>query len=141
MFLIGIKLALNVDLPEGWKLNKQAPMRYRIEAEDQDGPVDRTALGKTVVVSEDQRRAEFTVQVPVRKNAGRERLKISLGYYYCREGAEGVCKVGSVTWTVPVTLAGDGSTDPIVLRHAVRVPKLPDLPKLPNPPPLFPNVE
>ena len=35
---------------------------------------------------------------------------MAVDYYYCREGSEGICKIGNAAWIVPVELsatAGD----------------------------------
>jgi hypothetical protein len=47
-------------------------------------------------------------------------LKVSLAYYYCKTGAEGVCKAGSVVWTLPVSLAVDAAENSVRLPHKVR---------------------
>jgi hypothetical protein len=39
--------------------------------------------------------------------AGQGIVKVSTNYYYCQEGGEGLCKVGSVVWTVPFVAEAD----------------------------------
>ena len=100
-----IRLAVKLELPEGYKINPRAPMGYRIEAVGDQGPVERGALAKPIKLKEPA--SEFEVLLPVSSAAGKDQLKLSLTYYYCQEEAEGLCKVGSVVWTVPVSVSAD----------------------------------
>jgi thiol-disulfide isomerase/thioredoxin len=102
-----VKLAVQIKLPAGFKLNPLAPMSYRIEvAAGSTGPVDRSKLGQAVRI--EPAATTFEVPVPVTAETGEDQVRIALNYYYCREGKEGVCKMGRVVWAVPLTLAGDG---------------------------------
>ncbi|HUY33002.1 MAG TPA: thioredoxin-like domain-containing protein [Pirellulales bacterium] len=100
-----LKLAVAIDLPEGYKLNPLAPLRYRVEAAGDVGPLDRAALGKPVTLEKPA--TSFMIELPLNAIAGRAQLRVWLSYYYCQEGTEGLCKAGGVVWTVPVTLADD----------------------------------
>jgi DNA-binding beta-propeller fold protein YncE len=112
-----IRLAVNLKLPAGYKINPRAPMSYRVESANPTGPVNRQALGQSTRVKEPS--TEFEVQLPVSASRGEDRLKLSLTYYYCQENAEGLCKVGSVAWTVPLTLAADAPQTVVPLRLEV----------------------
>jgi len=90
-------------LPEGYKLNAAAPMRYRISARGKTGPIDRAGLGRSVKVEPPA--TEFQIEFPVAESLGDEEVDVTLDYYYCREGAEGICKAGRVTWSLPLKLA------------------------------------
>jgi hypothetical protein len=57
--------------------------------------------------------------VPVAGTAGAARLKVSLAYYYCQEGAEGLCKAGSVVWTIPLEIAENGASTEVSLSYQV----------------------
>ena len=87
----------------GYKINDLAPMRYLVESNDASGPIDRAALGK--LVSVETKSPTFEIELPAAADTGHETLKVSLGYYYCQTGAEGVCKAGSVVFSLPVTLS------------------------------------
>jgi hypothetical protein len=67
----------------------------------------------------DKSLAKFPIELPVDATSGRDALRIGLSYYYCREGAEGLCKVGSVVWTVPLELKPDAAAMSIALVHRV----------------------
>ena len=127
-----LRLKVSLQLPFGYKINSLAPMRYQVEADATNGhqpkvggpvpgdpgPVRRTALSGPIRLEEPS--ADFDIAVPVDAASGRDRLRVGLTYYYCREGAEGVCKAGSVVWTVPVELSPEAATSVIPLRHQVR---------------------
>ena len=102
-----IRLSVELELPEGYKINPLAPMRYQVEATGEKGPVDRTALGKPVRLKEPQ--AGFEIELPVTAETGADELQVTLNYYYCQEGGEGLCKVGTAVWSVPIALGGPGA--------------------------------
>jgi thiol-disulfide isomerase/thioredoxin len=112
-----LRLAAQLTLPEGYKLNPLAPMYYYVEAADKEGPVHRAALGRTIKLGQADLRFDMTL--PLTKTTGSEELTVSLIYHYCREGAEGVCKVGSVIWKVPVTLSPDATATSVPLPYTV----------------------
>jgi thiol-disulfide isomerase/thioredoxin len=111
-FTIQVKL----ELPQGWKINTLAPNGYRVEANQETGPVDRTALGKMVRLKEPS--TTFTIELPV-AGEGKETLDVGVAYYYCTEGGEGLCKVGAAAWTVPVEVSDSAEKSAIELIHKV----------------------
>ena len=111
-----VKLAVTLKVPEGWKMNPDAPMSYWLDSPQPSGPVDRTAFGRTKLA---RPAADFEVLVPV-TGTGDDEVAVSLNYYYCEEKPEGVCKVGSVVFTVPLKIAAAGSAAPVKLVHAIR---------------------
>lgn len=110
-----LTLEVAIKLPAGWKINPSAPMSYWLDSPQATGPADRASFGKKNI---DKPVAEFTVVVPV-KEAGEEELALSLNYYYCQESDEGICKFGSVVFTLPLKLSPDGDGQPIKLVHEV----------------------
>jgi hypothetical protein len=40
---------------------------------------------------------------------------VALTYYYCREGAEGICKVATARWKVPIKLSSTATSATIPL--------------------------
>ncbi len=113
--LVWLKVALR--LPAGFKINPTAPMRYKLTAEKETGPIDRAALGRSVKV--DPPAAEFQIELPLTKAEGADTVDVTLDYYYCREGAEGVCRAGRTTWIVPVSLSAGAEQSTADLRVAV----------------------
>jgi thiol-disulfide isomerase/thioredoxin len=112
-----LTLHVELELPDGYKINPLAPMSYLVEATGTDGPVDRTAIGE--LKKTDSPEAAFDIRLPLGRAEGEETLKVSLGYYYCQKGAEGLCKAGSVVWTVPVKLSAGAKHDSVLLEHKV----------------------
>ena len=110
-----VQLQVNLDLPLGWKINTNAPMVYYTQAEGESGPVNRKGLGKKQVSAPE---SSFTVSLPV-SGSGKETITISLDYYYCQELDQGICKVGSVVFTVPLNIQDNGKPGPLVLKHKV----------------------
>jgi hypothetical protein len=113
-----LRLQIQLTLPSGYKINPLAPLRYLVEAAGPSGPISRDALAKLTDAAE--RKPGFDIELPLSNPQGSEKLKVSLAYYYCQEGAEGLCKAGSVVWSVPVELAADGSDSPVHLLHTVK---------------------
>ena len=115
-----IRLQVELTLPSGYKMNPLAPTAYRVESAEgaAAGPIRRDGFGKTVRLEKPA--ATFEIRLPGDGDTGRDACRIVLDYYYCREGAEGLCKAGSVVWTVPVELSPAIDRMSIPLRHAVR---------------------
>ena len=110
-----VKLHVSLQVPDGWKINAEAPMSYWLDSSKESGPADRAAFGKKKL---DKPAAEFDVTVPV-KGKGEDEVAVSLAYYYCQKKDEGLCKTGSVVFTVPLTIADDGSAEPVKLTHVI----------------------
>lgn len=112
-----VSLAIELAVPEGYKLNPMAPMGYLVRASGNNGPVNSDALGKWTKLTEPK--AAFNIRLPLEADSGEETLEVALTYYYCREGSEGLCKVGSVIWKVPVHIAEDATAKNIPLRFEI----------------------
>jgi thiol-disulfide isomerase/thioredoxin len=112
-----VRLQVALELPDGYKINPLAPLRYLVEAGDATGPLDREALGKLTTVEHPS--ASFDIELPAGAGMGSEKLKISLAYFYCQEGSEGVCKAGSVIWSLPVVLSADAADSSAALPFKV----------------------
>jgi thiol-disulfide isomerase/thioredoxin/DNA-binding beta-propeller fold protein YncE len=110
-----VQLEVALTLPRGWKLNPLAPMGYQLDATGELGPIDRAALGKKKL---NKPQAEFTVPLTV-KSDGQDEINVTVNYYYCQEKDEGVCKISSVTFVVPLKITPEAKTDRVVLRHTI----------------------
>ncbi|MAV34415.1 MAG: hypothetical protein CMJ59_03065 [Planctomycetaceae bacterium] len=96
---------MTLKLPEGWKINEQAPLVYYLKANADQGPIERSALGKHQV---EKPSASFDVTLPTGGN-GKDQLSLSMHFFYCQSGGEGLCRVGSVVFTVPLEISDVGS--------------------------------
>jgi hypothetical protein len=112
-----VTLAVALAFPEGWKLNKLAPLNYWIEDVNEGGPV-AADIGKQGAIDVDG--ANLTLSVPV-SGEGQDEVQVSLVYYFCQEGGEGVCKMGTVVWQVPFAVVADGKRDSVLLPFEVRL--------------------
>ena len=93
-----IQLKVQLKLPAGWKINELAPMRYYTAATSKTGAVKRDSLGRQSVAKPS---AEFDVVLPI-SGEGRDTVTVSMNYYYCQADGNGLCKMGSVVFTVPL---------------------------------------
>jgi thiol-disulfide isomerase/thioredoxin len=107
-----IKLQVELTLPEGYKINPIAPLRYLVQAAGESGPIDRQALGTLKRVETPA--TTFDIELPVGSD-GSEKLEVTVAYYYCQEGSEGICKAASVVWTLPVEISAAGPESAVKL--------------------------
>lgn len=111
----GIALHITLKPPAGMEINQDAPMYYWVDSPQPSGPLDRAAFGRKKL---EKPLAEFDVIVPV-KGEGEDTLAVSLNYLYCRHGDDGVCKAGSVVFTVPVNVSTSGFDKRMQLVHTI----------------------
>jgi thiol-disulfide isomerase/thioredoxin/sugar lactone lactonase YvrE len=111
------RLRVELELPAGFELNPVAPLEYLVEVAGASGPVLREGVGKPVRLEKPA--SQFDIMLPVATATGRDMIRVSVDYYYCREGAEGICKVGTVAWIVPLELSNSGA-EVVKLRHRAR---------------------
>jgi len=112
-----ITLSVDLQLPDGCKLNPAAPMGYCIETNGDAGPIDRTALGKFTRL--DTPSTQFDIRLPVTAERGEDTVTVSTTYYYCRTGAEALCKVASAVWTVPLEVGANAGAEKVSLQAAI----------------------
>lgn len=115
-----VRLALQLELPEGMKVNAAAPWSYRVEAaESAPKPVvAEEMLGKPRRI--DQPASTVEIPIAVQAAEGRQTLRVTLRFFYCRAGAEGLCRMGSVAWLVPLEVSESAKQSVATLRHTVR---------------------
>ena len=100
-------------------MNPLAPTGYQVDrVGDGPGLVAKTSLGQRTRL--DEPAPTFDISLPLDSSTGRETLRVSVTYYYCREGAEGVCKFGTVAWLVPIELSAEADVAEIPLRHSIQ---------------------
>ncbi len=91
-----LTLAVELRLPAGWKLNPDAKPAYVVET--LPGAMPAWSETKTL----DEVKSKFDVKVPAGKVNGAGGLRLSLVYYECTEGKEGLCRIKSQIWDVPL---------------------------------------
>jgi DNA-binding beta-propeller fold protein YncE len=113
-----IKFSVELDVPADWKINPLAPMRYVLQSSGSGELFDRPSFGTMEAVEPPAERFEFSIPAAdVEKDA----ITVSMSYYYCQNGGEGLCKVGSVIWSVPLSVSSDGQADEVRLLHKVEL--------------------
>ncbi|MGI8786377.1 MAG: thioredoxin-like domain-containing protein [Pyrinomonadaceae bacterium] len=92
-------LIFNINLPEGFHLNQNAPQKYEISIEG----------GQAIkIANPTQKFKTLPVVVPFQTvQKGAVNLKAKLTIYYCREDNTGVCKIKTLVWNVPLNIVAD----------------------------------
>jgi hypothetical protein len=97
---------VTVTLPEGMKLNKDAPAKFKL-----------TPTGKASLFAPDRIKSRIagkidgeavTLDVPLAAKEGQGTYEVSLTYVYCRDGKGGLCKLETTRWKLPLELSPDG---------------------------------
>ncbi len=97
-----LNFEVSVKLPEGFKFNKLFIPNYRLQAEG-----DQTLVAKEQLDQKEEVQPEagkIAIQVPLAAKTGTGKYRLTVTYSYCREGQNGVCKLKTVAWLIPITL-------------------------------------
>ncbi|MFV1964424.1 MAG: thioredoxin-like domain-containing protein [Pirellulaceae bacterium] len=108
-------LEIELTLPAGWKINSMAPMRYWLTDSREGGPLGKLSAGPNSVAEPG---ATLTLRTPIMGD-GEDTLEVAVIYYYCQEDGAGLCKVGSVIWTVPIQASSSAPDGILKLFHTV----------------------
>ncbi len=116
-----VRLTIQLQLPEGMKVNAAAPWSYRIEPTDST-PGERLVAAESLEKPRRIAQPATTVEIPIPvvAPAGRQTVRVVLNFFYCREGAEGLCRMGTIAWRVPLEVSESASQSAATLRHTVR---------------------
>ncbi len=113
-----IELNIKLELPEGWKMDSQAPQGY----------VYQWSVGSKQITEPKKTRIEpatpevqFKLAIP---DAPVATLRVALTYYYCRDGEDGRCIAETIVVEAPTSKIASGSSSPSVsLTHQISEPK------------------
>ncbi len=96
-----VVVRLTPDLPGGWKLNKDAPTTFKVAigtgADASDDQNAKLVFGPAKMVD-----GKFVFRATVTEES--KSMSVYLRYYYCQEGGEGLCKVGSVVYKMALNV-------------------------------------
>ena len=106
---------LDIRLPEGYKVNEDAPSSVIWSVGGSAVNLPETVHSLTGV--------EFPVSIPAVFVEGGGEVTADLTVIYCRDDAESLCLIEQIRFTGPVTVAADG-TSSVVFTHEVVVPDL-----------------
>lgn len=102
-----LTVAVELQIPEDYKLNDLAPLRAKIVATDQQALIAEEHLGKSIKGKADGTTAVFTV--PLAASEGSAQLQLSVTYSFCRGGVGGLCKLHTSRWSLPIEVTADGA--------------------------------
>lgn len=102
-------------IPEGYKLNKLAPITYRVTAPGAQDLIAAAELNQRQEAEEPTDGKSLQISLPLAAKSGKAELQLTLTYGYCREGTGGVCKINTVTWAIPVEVGGEAKEKAIKL--------------------------
>jgi hypothetical protein len=103
-----IRLRGSIELPFDWKVNDAAPLSYVVMSTSGD-IVAAAGLGKLRQIEKPG--TDFEIVLPAKADAGEATLHVGLQFYYCRDGAEGVCKEHTARLELPIRLDPNAATD------------------------------
>ncbi|MGZ0168608.1 MAG: thioredoxin-like domain-containing protein [Planctomycetales bacterium] len=101
-------LSVDLQIPEGYKLNDLAPLRAKLVANGKQSLIAEENLGRSIKGKADGTTANFAV--PLAAATGSANLQLSVTYSFCRGGVGGLCKLHTSRWTLPVAIAADGAS-------------------------------
>tara|TARA_R110002072_G_scaffold302999_3_gene491124 strand:+ start:59722 stop:61914 length:2193 start_codon:yes stop_codon:yes gene_type:complete len=100
-------LAVELQIPEDYKLNDLAPLRAKIVASSQQSLIAEERLGKSIKGKADGTTAIF--EIPLAASEGSAQLQLSVTYSFCRGGVGGLCKLHTSRWSLPIEVTADGA--------------------------------
>lgn len=112
-----IQLLLSINLPQGYHVNPDAPLVYKIETgkgiqmeqKNQEGRLEKPEIPITIT---------FKTSSEVLNTD----LKVSVSFYYCREDGQGACFIDAVTWHLPININKDSGETAVTLDYDVKLP-------------------
>lgn len=108
-----IRFELKPVLPEGYKLNPDSPVVYRIRAEGEQTLLQNDQLNSRSEATVTDGIITFSVRLAPGGVKGD--FLIDIAYSYCRDGVGGLCKLGKLSWKIPVEATSDSSLSTITL--------------------------
>ena len=112
-----IQLTLNINLPKGYYVNPRAPLIYSIEA------------GSGIQVEQPNlelrlEKPELPIKIPFKTTPEVQStdLKVSISFYYCREGNQGTCFIDAAVCHQPIKLDKESANTAVTLDYGVKLP-------------------
>ena len=107
----GVEIHATVTIAKKEKLNPAAPMSYTLSKINADGKREVISKGKTPEIA-----PEVSLKLDKVDLEGAKELEFVLTYFPCQTGSEGICRIVSQVWTVPVSF-GAGGVGKITLKQ------------------------
>ncbi len=109
-----LELYIDPRIPEGFKLNADFPTMWSLFALDEQTLVAPEWLNS-------RRPAELTAEgqlkitLPLTGQQGGAVFVLEASYGYCDQGDQGLCRQANAHWKIPVSIADEGTVEPIRL--------------------------
>lgn len=113
-----LPLSIQVALPEHYKLNPEFPHSVTVSSGDNL----LAEMGKPIRIETRGEGTTIQGEISLQREVSQGTLEVSARFGYCRDGKGGLCKVETVRWTIPVSVASDGAA---ALQLATTPPKEP----------------
>jgi hypothetical protein len=109
-------ITLKITLPDGFKINDQAPSFATWTSGGRISVADETVNSGHITTA--------TVNYPVSLTEGSDTLHGDLAIYYCEAVHESLCYLDSLTVDVPVTISSSATSDTITVERSITPPKV-----------------
>ena len=98
-------LQIDVQLPQGYHLNPQAPQRYKVSVDGGGVKVDEKNASRT---SKD---LKLPLRIPLTSapTPGTANVRAQVTLFYCREDNTGTCHIKTLIWQVPINVVANAS--------------------------------
>ncbi len=110
-------LTLQVEIPDGYKVNPDAPSRFEWSADSPSVTFDPAGLGVQV-------NPAFPLQFTADFSSGAAAITGDLSIVYCDADTQAICLIEQVRVNLPVRVAAEGATRDITVTHRIVLPDL-----------------
>ncbi|MCY2968494.1 MAG: thioredoxin-like domain-containing protein [Planctomycetota bacterium] len=97
-----LELELNLELPEGYKLNPELTPTYRVKAVGESTLIAAEALNGKQEAEAVPDKNRVLLKLPLAKDATQGEIQVTVTLGYCRGGTGGLCKLKTLAWKIPV---------------------------------------
>jgi thiol-disulfide isomerase/thioredoxin len=113
-----LNFEVTLNLPPTYKLNPLFPITARVKSAAEQPLVAAGDLNQRQEVAAPEKMGPVKFAVPLAAKSGRAELQVTFNYGYCRDGVGGLCKIGTVTWSIPVEIDAGSKQSAIQLEHS-----------------------
>lgn len=112
-----LKVAIALDIPEGYKINREMPVAWQAtNVGSEQGVLKITDDESQTTAAENQ---VVRLRLPLTTEAKSGQIQITVRYGYCRDGVGGLCRISTRSWRIPVTMDAGGETE-ITIRDGAK---------------------
>ncbi|MBX3441786.1 MAG: redoxin domain-containing protein [Planctomyces sp.] len=108
-----VTIEVTFQLPDGFKLNPQAPQTCRLIPDGEQSLIPPDEAGVRHEATVEDSTARWTI--PTSSTDGAATFELRVAYAYCRDGTGGVCRFGTARWQLPLRLAADAASQVVSL--------------------------